>query len=460
MVNHPIIAAIPTDGAGAVDKEGLRAFLITGVPYTMDDGDDPEAFDPRDTDLGLKLRYIIFDGRLFELEPSDSTSAHDGSTVLVTSEGSRYLLRDQNLPTTSVIDKDLATPPGSPMLGDRYLVPGSPTGAWVTKTDYIATYTAQGWVFAAPVTGRLVYVIDETAFYHYSAGGAWTAGIGSAVIAASSVALSKVINFGQYVNVQNQTTDTPPGSPSVGEAYIIGPSPTGDWVGHASKVAICEVAGTFAIYTPAAGMRAYDISLGTDYQWNGTLWLQASGDFKIQLKVYSASDTWIKPTNLMGVRVHMIGSGGGGAGDNGNSHANGTSAADTSFGAHIIAGGGVRGTTSGGAGGTPSGPFLDYGVNGNNGSTGSSGSIAGGAARTALINNLSANGSNGAGGAGTSGFGGNEGGGGSGCYATGFVPASALAAAESVTIGAVGSGAQGGQSGSLGWVIIEEYIRI
>ena len=40
-------------------------------------------------------------------------------------------LRDlDTLVQLSVLDRDLATPPGSPSAGDRYLVATSPTGAW------------------------------------------------------------------------------------------------------------------------------------------------------------------------------------------------------------------------------------------------------------------------------------------------------------------------------------------
>ena len=38
----------------------------------------------------------------------------------------------------SVKDRDLATPPGSPADGERYLVPASASGAWAGKTGQIA----------------------------------------------------------------------------------------------------------------------------------------------------------------------------------------------------------------------------------------------------------------------------------------------------------------------------------
>ena len=38
------------------------------------------------------------------------------------------------------LDKDLATPPGSPANGDRYIVAASPTGAWAGQAGMLAAY--------------------------------------------------------------------------------------------------------------------------------------------------------------------------------------------------------------------------------------------------------------------------------------------------------------------------------
>jgi len=73
----------------------------------------------------------------------------------------------------SVLDKDLATPPGSPGAGDAYIVAGSPTGAWSGKAKSIAYYDTL-WRFIAPVTGMRVWVSDEASYYAYN-GTAWVA---------------------------------------------------------------------------------------------------------------------------------------------------------------------------------------------------------------------------------------------------------------------------------------------
>lgn len=45
------------------------------------------------------------------------------------------------------------TPPGTPAKGDRYIVGGTPTGAWTGYGWYIATYNGSGWMFDQPLEG-------------------------------------------------------------------------------------------------------------------------------------------------------------------------------------------------------------------------------------------------------------------------------------------------------------------
>lgn len=63
----------------------------------------------------------------------------------------------------SVLDRDLATPPGSPAVGDRYIVGASATGAWAGKEGQIALYINAGWAFYVPKKGWPAYVVDEDA---------------------------------------------------------------------------------------------------------------------------------------------------------------------------------------------------------------------------------------------------------------------------------------------------------
>src|SRR5882724_2778587 len=73
----------------------------------------------------------------------------------------------------SVLDRDLATPPGSPSAGDSYLIAASPTGAWATHAQALTMYVS-GWIFLTPQEGWLVYVRDEDLFVKFD-GAAWVA---------------------------------------------------------------------------------------------------------------------------------------------------------------------------------------------------------------------------------------------------------------------------------------------
>lgn len=71
-----------------------------------------------------------------------------------------------------VLDKDLATPPGSPADGDRYIVAGSPTGAWTGWPGRVATYQDGAWTSSTPREGWLAWVHDERLLYVHTSS-AW-----------------------------------------------------------------------------------------------------------------------------------------------------------------------------------------------------------------------------------------------------------------------------------------------
>ena len=71
-----------------------------------------------------------------------------------------------------VKDKDLSTPPVSPVKGDRYIVGASSTGDWLGKEKNIAWFDGLVWKFDAPMKGMLTCVDDETVYYMYN-GSTW-----------------------------------------------------------------------------------------------------------------------------------------------------------------------------------------------------------------------------------------------------------------------------------------------
>ena len=71
-----------------------------------------------------------------------------------------------------------ATPPVSPVKGDRYVVAAGGTGAWVGKDGQIAWYDGAAWKFDVPVEGWVVYddsVAGLASGYMFYTGTAWAA---------------------------------------------------------------------------------------------------------------------------------------------------------------------------------------------------------------------------------------------------------------------------------------------
>lgn len=71
-----------------------------------------------------------------------------------------------------VLDKDLSTPPGSPVAGSRYIIGPSPTGAWAGKANQIAYYFSGGWRYIVPGNTWFLWVADEGIMYAFN-GTAW-----------------------------------------------------------------------------------------------------------------------------------------------------------------------------------------------------------------------------------------------------------------------------------------------
>lgn len=74
----------------------------------------------------------------------------------------------------AVLDRGLATPPGSPANGARYIVAASPSGAWAGHAGKIAAYQDGAWAFYAPSEGWLSWVADEDVVVIWN-GTVWTA---------------------------------------------------------------------------------------------------------------------------------------------------------------------------------------------------------------------------------------------------------------------------------------------
>lgn len=74
--------------------------------------------------------------------------------------------------SAAVISRATAAPPGSPALGNLYIVPSGATGAWAGQTDKVAFYNGATWEFYTPAEGWRTWVSDENLMVVYT-GAAW-----------------------------------------------------------------------------------------------------------------------------------------------------------------------------------------------------------------------------------------------------------------------------------------------
>lgn len=100
----------------------------------------------------------------------------------------------------AVIDKDLATPPGSPSTGDRYVIPSGATGAWAGNVGDITEYDGSNWQFLEPAVGFPVYVTDEQLLYYWN-GTAWESLSGSPAGSDTQVQFNDGGDFGGNANL-------------------------------------------------------------------------------------------------------------------------------------------------------------------------------------------------------------------------------------------------------------------
>lgn len=433
-----IVGAIPA--SGSVSKSLTRDALVKRAAYCLDDSEDLRTITVIDPDFGALPLYVMQQRRLFQYDSTDTTTAHDGTTCLVSAEGKRYKIDDFKYPW-SVKSKTLTAPPGSPSIGDSYIVAVAATGAWAGKDNQIATYSSRSWLFSASPEGRHVYNEADGAFWYINESGSWIRGPGSLPFASESIPLSALIGCGASLLIRaiNQTTNTPPISPSIGDCYIIGSTPTGAWAGNTGKVAICESGTSFTIYTPQDGDRIYDISQSSAFRWNSSLssWVTDSGSMKRVAHIFTSTGTFSKDSRCIMVEVICIG---GSGGTNG-----GGTGGTTSFGTHMSAPGSSNDATGNPGTGATGGDEQYDGTKG----VGPSGA-------SVTIQPLApfALGKYGRGSYDAT----NNRGSGSASACRGIFLSSAIGSSESITVGAAGTAGSFGQAGNLGICIIYEWV--
>lgn len=106
--------------------------------------------------------------------------------------------------------------------------------------------------------------------YDFDAGtDGWKAGVDNNWTVLDALAIASVIS---ELNAQ-------PGGPGVGDAYIIGDSPSGAaWTGNAFALAVWnDISSAWSIIPPVEGFKVYDRNLGLYRVWDGTRWQVREG---------------------------------------------------------------------------------------------------------------------------------------------------------------------------------------
>ncbi|RMF00882.1 MAG: DUF2793 domain-containing protein [Alphaproteobacteria bacterium] len=218
----------------------LETLTSTRFPYVLADNEDPQTLD-------LSTYYSISTQTgLFYYDASDTTTAHDGVTVIVDSTGRRF---KRALAEVNSFKAWQTAPPGSPQSGEAYLVKSVATGAWAGHEDDIAVYTARGLLFLSP---RISARYDEAWGGHllYD-GSAWQRGIGK--LPFSKYALGIVVQ---------EELDTPAVAPTDGQMWLVGTAPTGAWAGKAANIAEwIDAHQEWEFLAPFEGAVIYDLDV-------------------------------------------------------------------------------------------------------------------------------------------------------------------------------------------------------
>lgn len=99
---------------------------------------------------------------------------------------------------------------------------------------------------------------------------------GEAGWAASMNRNLRVLDALVNLRVISKNQSTPPGSPTSGIAYIIGPSPSGAWAGKATQIALWmagdDLTAAWTYVVPKSGWRAFAIDEAVMYRFDGGSW--------------------------------------------------------------------------------------------------------------------------------------------------------------------------------------------
>lgn len=126
----------------------------------------------------------------------------------------------------------------------------------------------------------------------------------------------RALDFWLNPRVVNATTNAPPGSPVNGDAYIIGPSPTGAWAARANQIARWTTDLTtpaWEYFIPKSGWTCYNIATTVMLKYSGSTWAGIALSL-INVQRMTASGTYTPTPGAIAGILDLVGGGGGGGG--------------------------------------------------------------------------------------------------------------------------------------------------
>ncbi len=72
--------------------------------------------------------------------------------------------------------------------------------------------------------------------------------------------------------VQQVGLNTPPGSPTDGQAWVVGAAPTGAWSTFANRL-VQRIGGAWVSYVAFTGLSVFDVATLAEWGWNGSAWV-------------------------------------------------------------------------------------------------------------------------------------------------------------------------------------------
>lgn len=99
----------------------------------------------------------------------------------------------------------------------------------------------------------------------------------------------KVIDLLVQLSVLSRALVAPPGTPSEGDLYIAGPSPTGAWAGHGGKV-MAWLDGAWEAHVPQEGWQAHVADEDQRVVYSGSAWVLASQNLSM-VGINATADT-------------------------------------------------------------------------------------------------------------------------------------------------------------------------